>query len=482
MVRIREEVALREHSPRDDAMSAITHHEIDGERIPRETAESIVFMTVGGGVDTTTALDRRCPAAPVAGPGRQATAARRSRAARDRHRGVPPLLPAGADARPHRDRGLRVRRVPDACRVTGCCSARSRPGVTPTRSPTADTFVIDRNPNRHLSFGVGIHRCVGSHLARIEFAEVITQILERLPDFEIDVDAVVEYPNWASVGGWAKLPATFTPGPRIATDVTLSPAGRPDRRSGRRGVSGARSPATRSSRWSRPRSRRSATSRCSCCTASRARRTTSRPCSTTCAARVACSCSTSSATASRRSPTRPYTLAEQADIVDGVHRCARVERLALLTHDMGDTVGGELLARQLDGTWPVEVTPPGAHQRQHLHRDGAAQPGPAAAARAPRRDDGRGDRRSTPRRCRRGLAATFSPSSSVPDEELAAQWELIARDDGHRLLPAPHPLHRGAPARRGALHRRHRVAPVAAPRGVGRRRPDRGGGDDRPSP
>jgi cytochrome P450 len=83
--------------------------------------------------------------------------------------------------------------------------------------PDADTFVIDRNPNRHLSFGVGLHRCVGSHLARIEFAEVLTQILQRLPDFEIDVGAVVEYPNWASVGGWAKLPATFTPGPRVGT-------------------------------------------------------------------------------------------------------------------------------------------------------------------------------------------------------------------------------------------------------------------------
>src|SRR4051812_23676905 len=34
-----------------------------------------------------------------------------------------------------------------------------------------------------------------------------------------------------------------------------------------------------------------------------------------------------------------------------------------------------------------------------------------------------------------GLAATFSPSSSVPDDELVAQWELIARADGHRLLP-----------------------------------------------
>jgi cytochrome P450 len=84
--------------------------------------------------------------------------------------------------------------------------------------PDADAFVIDRNPNRHLSFGVGIHRCVGSHLARIEFAEVITQVLRRLPDFEIDTDAVVEYPNWASIGGWAKLPATFTPGPRAVDE------------------------------------------------------------------------------------------------------------------------------------------------------------------------------------------------------------------------------------------------------------------------
>jgi cytochrome P450 len=79
----------------------------------------------------------------------------------------------------------------------------------------AERFVIDRNPNRHLSFGVGLHRCVGSHLARIEFAEVLTAVLRRLPDYDIDPDAVVEYPNWSSIGGWARLPATFTPGPRL---------------------------------------------------------------------------------------------------------------------------------------------------------------------------------------------------------------------------------------------------------------------------
>ena len=77
--------------------------------------------------------------------------------------------------------------------------------------PDADTFVIDRNPNRHVSFGVGIHRCPGSHLARITFSEMISGVLERMPDYHIDPDAVVDYPDWAMVGGWQRMPATFTP-------------------------------------------------------------------------------------------------------------------------------------------------------------------------------------------------------------------------------------------------------------------------------
>ncbi len=77
--------------------------------------------------------------------------------------------------------------------------------------PNADEFVIDRNPNRHLSFGVGIHRCPGSHLARIVFSEMITAVLQRMPDYEITLDDVTEYPDWAMVGGWQRIPATFTP-------------------------------------------------------------------------------------------------------------------------------------------------------------------------------------------------------------------------------------------------------------------------------
>jgi pimeloyl-ACP methyl ester carboxylesterase len=53
-------------------------------------------------------------------------------------------------------------------------------------------------------------------------------------------------------------------------------------------------------------------------------------------------------------PDRPYTMALQADIAAAFVADLGVDRLALLTHDMGDTVGGELLARR--PAWPVDIT------------------------------------------------------------------------------------------------------------------------------
>lgn len=55
-------------------------------------------------------------------------------------------------------------------------------------------------------------------------------------------------------------------------------------------------------------------------------------------------------------PDRAYTVARYADGVMGVTDALRLDRVALLTHDLGDTVGGELLVRQRAGEWAVGVT------------------------------------------------------------------------------------------------------------------------------
>jgi len=49
----------------------------------------------------------------------------------------------------------------------------------------ADQFIIDRAENRHVAFGLGIHRCIGSNLARLELRVAIEEFIKRYPSFEV---------------------------------------------------------------------------------------------------------------------------------------------------------------------------------------------------------------------------------------------------------------------------------------------------------
>ncbi|MEU4835773.1 cytochrome P450 [Streptosporangium sp. NPDC023615] len=68
----------------------------------------------------------------------------------------------------------------------------------------ADEVVIDREVNRHAAFGLGIHRCVGSHLARMELQVALEVWLERFPAFGLDDPAAV---TWAT--GQVRGPRTL---------------------------------------------------------------------------------------------------------------------------------------------------------------------------------------------------------------------------------------------------------------------------------
>jgi cytochrome P450 len=69
----------------------------------------------------------------------------------------------------------------------------------------ADKVVIDRRENRHAAFGLGIHRCVGSNLARMEMQVALEEWLKRIPEFRLDPAGTVTW-SQGTVRGPRQLP------------------------------------------------------------------------------------------------------------------------------------------------------------------------------------------------------------------------------------------------------------------------------------
>src|SRR6201996_3313247 len=75
-----------------------------------------------------------------------------------------------------------------------------------------DQVGLDRAPNRHVAFGLGPHRCIGSHLARLMSEVMVRAVLDRIPDYRVNTDGVHQYTTNPSMTGLDSLPVTFTPG------------------------------------------------------------------------------------------------------------------------------------------------------------------------------------------------------------------------------------------------------------------------------
>ncbi|WP_181428476.1 cytochrome P450 [Mycolicibacterium moriokaense] len=72
-------------------------------------------------------------------------------------------------------------------------------------------FNIDRQPNRHLAFGKGIHVCVGQHLARLEMSIALIRLLERFPDIELIGEPAKSSLLSANLMRYETLHSRFTP-------------------------------------------------------------------------------------------------------------------------------------------------------------------------------------------------------------------------------------------------------------------------------
>lgn len=71
-----------------------------------------------------------------------------------------------------------------------------------------DVFRVDRKIERHVSFGYGIHFCLGASLARLEGRVAIEETLRRFPEWTVD-EGAAEMVHTSTVRGWAKLPIRF---------------------------------------------------------------------------------------------------------------------------------------------------------------------------------------------------------------------------------------------------------------------------------
>lgn len=131
-------------------------------------------------------------------------------------------------------------------------------------------------------------------------------------------------------------------------------------------------------------------------------------------------------------PDRPYTMAGQVDVVMALTAHLGLDAFDLLTHDMGDTVGGELLARQAEGGWPVEVgtrvVTNGSIYIEMAHlTDGQKMLLSLPDAQLP---EGVG---SDPARLAAALVATLSPAHAGVD--MLPHAEAACYDGGARLMP-----------------------------------------------
>ena len=182
----------RTAEPRDDLVTRLLHSELDGERLSREEILDITFLLLIAGLDTVTA-SLECMFAFLA----------RNPAHRRQIVDNPALVPAAVEELLRYETPvIGVPRITTRPTRLGGCPVPARHVVTlllgaanSDEAEWSDGEVVrfDRYPNRHLAFGGGIHRCLGSHLARQELRVALREWHLRYPEYSIRAGAELAY-------------------------------------------------------------------------------------------------------------------------------------------------------------------------------------------------------------------------------------------------------------------------------------------------
>jgi cytochrome P450 len=201
-----------EANPRDDLIGGFMAAEIDGQRLSREEVMNIIFVLVFAGLDTVTA-SLSCFVAWFA---RHAPERRRviddpallPQAIEELLRYESPVPAIGRFAVADFEVGGEQIHAGDSLQLLLCTA-----NLDPAAIPEPLTVDFDRGTKNHIDFGTGVHRCLGSHLARMELRVALEALHERIRDYAIDPERPPVFHNDGGVRTVEPLHLVFTPNP-----------------------------------------------------------------------------------------------------------------------------------------------------------------------------------------------------------------------------------------------------------------------------
>ncbi len=201
-------IEQRRHEPRNDLISGLLDAQIDGEHLTEIELLGFCILLLVAGNETTTNLIGNAVLCFDEFPDAMAQVRER-----------PDLLPSAIEESLRyrspvqsmfrsvtADTELGGRNVPAGGFMIAWIGSANR---DPGQFPDPDRFDVERNPNRHLAFGQGIHFCLGAPLARLEARVALSALLARMPALRRVRDVPLEPVPSAIVYGVKHLPVKF---------------------------------------------------------------------------------------------------------------------------------------------------------------------------------------------------------------------------------------------------------------------------------
>ena len=202
----------RRRVPREDLVSALSVAEIDGERLSESELVRFCMLLLAAGQETTKNLIANAIVCFTDHPGAMERLTREPAlmpmAIEEVLRYLPPVWFLFRQTRTEVELG--GQHIPADQVVLAWTASANR---DPAQFGDPDRFDIQREPNRHLAFGHGIHFCVGAPLARLEARIVLPMMLEQLRDLQ-RVEGVPITVHTGIVFVIRSLPVTFQPSER----------------------------------------------------------------------------------------------------------------------------------------------------------------------------------------------------------------------------------------------------------------------------